>query len=212
MLERAQAHAGAPRRRSMRPGRATWVSRKRGIIALVNEGRLRRILTRMLDENEFLSPYGIRSLSRYHAEHPYIFLGATAGIPGGLSAGGIRHRHVRRQLELARTDLDAGQRADHPRAAALLRVLRRQLQDRMPDRLRQSDEPVRGRPRNRQPADPDIPARREPASGRSLAEPRNSRATPTGATICCSTNISMATTAPASAPAIRPAGPGSSAP
>src|SRR5436853_6621720 len=27
----------------------------------------------MLDENEFLSPYGIRALSRYHAEHPYIF-------------------------------------------------------------------------------------------------------------------------------------------
>jgi hypothetical protein len=27
----------------------------------------------MLDENEFLSPYGIRSLSRYHAEHPYVF-------------------------------------------------------------------------------------------------------------------------------------------
>ena len=27
----------------------------------------------MLDENEFLSPFGIRSLSRYHAEHPYVF-------------------------------------------------------------------------------------------------------------------------------------------
>ncbi len=27
----------------------------------------------MLDENEFLSPYGIRALSRYHAEHPYVF-------------------------------------------------------------------------------------------------------------------------------------------
>ena len=27
----------------------------------------------MLDEKEFLSPYGIRSLSRYHAEHPYVF-------------------------------------------------------------------------------------------------------------------------------------------
>jgi len=46
---------------------------ERGIVGLVNGDRLRRILTRMLDENEFLSPYGIRSLSRYHAEHPYIF-------------------------------------------------------------------------------------------------------------------------------------------
>ena len=42
-------------------------------MGLVNPARLRRILTRMLDENEFLSPYGIRSLSRYHAEHPYVF-------------------------------------------------------------------------------------------------------------------------------------------
>jgi hypothetical protein len=46
---------------------------ERGISALVNPERLRRILTRMLDENEFLSPYGIRALSRYHANHPYIF-------------------------------------------------------------------------------------------------------------------------------------------
>jgi hypothetical protein len=46
---------------------------ERGILALVNTEKLRRILTRMLDENEFLSPHGIRALSRYHAEHPYIF-------------------------------------------------------------------------------------------------------------------------------------------
>jgi Glycosyl hydrolase family 63 C-terminal domain len=46
---------------------------ERGILALVNEDRLRRILSRMLDESEFLSPYGIRALSRYHAEHPYSF-------------------------------------------------------------------------------------------------------------------------------------------
>ena len=44
----------------------------RGIAALVNPDRLRRILSRMLDENEFLSPHGIRALSRYHADHPYV--------------------------------------------------------------------------------------------------------------------------------------------
>ncbi len=42
----------------------------RGIIALVNEERLRRILDKMLDEKEFLSSYGIRSLSRFHEQHP----------------------------------------------------------------------------------------------------------------------------------------------
>jgi hypothetical protein len=46
---------------------------ERGIAALVNPQRLRRILSRMVDENEFFSPYGIRALSRYHAEHPYVF-------------------------------------------------------------------------------------------------------------------------------------------
>jgi hypothetical protein len=44
----------------------------RDILALLNQDRLRRVLTRMLDENEFLSPYGVRALSRYHAEHPYV--------------------------------------------------------------------------------------------------------------------------------------------
>jgi Mannosylglycerate hydrolase MGH1-like glycoside hydrolase domain len=45
----------------------------RWILALVNQGRLRRILTRMLDEQEFLGPYGIRALSHYHLDHPYEF-------------------------------------------------------------------------------------------------------------------------------------------
>jgi hypothetical protein len=44
----------------------------RGLMAVVMPDRLRRILTRMLDENEFLSPYGIRSISRYHRDHPYV--------------------------------------------------------------------------------------------------------------------------------------------
>jgi hypothetical protein len=45
----------------------------RSIFALVNPERLRRILTKMLDENEFLSPYGLRSLSKFHEQHPYVF-------------------------------------------------------------------------------------------------------------------------------------------
>jgi hypothetical protein len=41
--------------------------------SVLNERNLRRMLKIMLDEQEFLSPFGIRALSRYHAEHPYTF-------------------------------------------------------------------------------------------------------------------------------------------
>jgi mannosylglycerate hydrolase MGH1-like protein len=43
------------------------------LLSIMDETKLRHVLKVMLDENEFLSPYGIRSISRYHAEHPYIF-------------------------------------------------------------------------------------------------------------------------------------------
>jgi hypothetical protein len=45
----------------------------RRLLALVSAEQLPRILARMFDESEFLSPYGIRSLSQYHAEHPFTF-------------------------------------------------------------------------------------------------------------------------------------------
>jgi hypothetical protein len=44
----------------------------RHMLAILDERKLRRILSRMLDESEFLGPHGIRSLSRHHLEHPYV--------------------------------------------------------------------------------------------------------------------------------------------
>jgi hypothetical protein len=45
---------------------------KRRLLSLVGPDRLARVLRTMLDEREFLSPHGIRALSRHHAEHPYV--------------------------------------------------------------------------------------------------------------------------------------------
>jgi hypothetical protein len=53
----------------------------RRLLSLVNEQKLRRILARMLDEERFLGPHGIRPISRWHLEHPYTF-----------DAGGVEHR------------------------------------------------------------------------------------------------------------------------
>lgn len=46
---------------------------RRRLLAVVRPDKLRRVLDKMLDEQEFLSPYGIRSLSRYHKDNPYTF-------------------------------------------------------------------------------------------------------------------------------------------
>jgi hypothetical protein len=53
----------------------------RRLASILDETKLRRVLAKMLDENEFLSPFGIRSLSRYHQDHPYV-----------MSAGGREYR------------------------------------------------------------------------------------------------------------------------
>ena len=45
----------------------------RRLASILDERRLRRVLTRLLDEDEFFSPYGIRAISRYHKDHPYRF-------------------------------------------------------------------------------------------------------------------------------------------
>jgi len=44
----------------------------RRLLAIVYGSKLKRILQRMLDETEFFSPHGIRAISKYHQEHPYV--------------------------------------------------------------------------------------------------------------------------------------------
>jgi hypothetical protein len=64
----------------------------RRMLSIVNEEKLRRILSRMLDESEFFSPHGIRALSRAHREHPFVFRheGQELGVgyvPGDSDSG-----------------------------------------------------------------------------------------------------------------------------
>jgi len=54
---------------------------ERRLLSIVNQEQLRRVLKIMLDEREFLSPYGIRAVSRIHREQPYV-----------LSANGMQYR------------------------------------------------------------------------------------------------------------------------
>ena len=44
----------------------------RRLLSIVDRDQLRRVLKVMLDENEFLSPYGVRALSRFHKDNPYV--------------------------------------------------------------------------------------------------------------------------------------------
>ena len=142
------------------PGHANAAGRT--IAALVDPERLRRILSRMLDEQEFLGPYGIRSLSRFHEQHPYVVRRRREGVPRLLPAGRVGQRDVRRELQLARPGVVPDERAPHPRAAPVLRLLRRLLPRGMPHRLRQADDALRGCEGDLRPPSAHLPARRAP--------------------------------------------------
>jgi hypothetical protein len=49
------------------------------VLSLINEQQLRRLLARVLDPEEFLSPYGVRSLSKHHQRQPFVFAGLSVG-------------------------------------------------------------------------------------------------------------------------------------
>jgi hypothetical protein len=72
---------------SHRPDLASLVSHwqapgrgQRRLLSLLRGHRMKQLLRRMLDESEFLSDYGVRALSRYHLEHPYVFKVGTTDL------------------------------------------------------------------------------------------------------------------------------------
>ena len=72
------------------PGQAGVNGRR--MLSIVDATKLRRILARMLDEDEFFGPHGIRALSRFHLENPYVFNHAgqahrVAYVPGDSDTG-----------------------------------------------------------------------------------------------------------------------------
>ena len=132
----------------------------RRLMSILNEERLRRVLAKMLDENEFLSPYGLRSISRYHADHPYV-----------ISAGGQVN-----QVAYLPAESDSGLFGGNsnwrgpvwmPVNVLIIRALLRyheyygdDVHDRVPDRLGSADESAAGRRGARSPVDGHLPERR----------------------------------------------------
>jgi hypothetical protein len=57
----------------------------RYVLSIADPQQLGRILDRLADETEFLSPYGIRSLSKYHEDHPFCYGGKCVGYEPGES-------------------------------------------------------------------------------------------------------------------------------
>ena len=179
----------------------------RRLLSLVNEDKLRRILARMLDEERFLGPHGIRSVSRWHLDHPYVSTwpesstGAyepaesTTGMFGGNSnwrgpvwfpMNLLLIRALLQHYRYYGDDLNV----ECPTGSGTMMTLFEVAQE-LSCRLVGT-------------------FLRDGTGGvPSTAGPSSSRTTRIGATSSCSTSTSTATTAPGSVPPTRPAGPAS---
>ena len=175
----AQPARGRARRRSTppSPAHAGW-----RMLSIVDRDRLRRLLGRMLDPDEFLSDHGIRALSKWHQAHPLQLDLDGSRDDARLRARRVDERALRRQLELARAGLDADQLpADRvpPRVRA---VSGPDLPRRVPDGLGRRARPRRDRGLAHRPADRACSCATPTGGGRSSATTRCCRRTRPGAT------------------------------
>ena len=137
------------------------------MLAILDEVRLRRVLARLLDPNEFLSDYGIRSLSRYHSDQPVVVRNRRKGLSHrlfprriGLRASG-QNGNWRGPIWMPKTRCCSG-------ADSHVHVLRKRIQSGMSDRFRSLDESVRSGQGNHRPGGANIfcAEGRTPAGGR----------------------------------------------
>ena len=77
-------------------GNGNMLDHTHRLLAVPSRERLTRVLKYILDESEFLSPHGVRAMSRYHQDHPYMLRICGARPQGGIRSGRFEHRHVRR--------------------------------------------------------------------------------------------------------------------
>ncbi len=152
-----------------RPDLASLISRwydpgagERRLISLTRGHRMKCLLRRMLHPDEFLSDYGVRSLSKYHADSSVrASAGRRLGAGGELRAGRIANEYLRRQFKLARPGLAADQLSPDRVAPKISPLLRRRFQGGMPDRLGPLPDPERDCERVIESADPALAAGRQ---------------------------------------------------
>ena len=151
-LLRCAAAVGAAPRAQPR-GTAHGIARRRGAAAEDPRDHARRgRVPRPVRDPRDLPP-APRQSGRVRLGRP--------ALRGPLSPGRVRHRHVRRQLQLARPGLVPDEPGDHAWPVAAVPLLRRPAEGRVPDGLRPADEPARGGQRDQQAPHGDIPQRRE---------------------------------------------------
>jgi hypothetical protein len=192
-----------------RPQLAAMVSRwqepgkgQTHLLSLLRGHRMKKLLRRMLDEAEFLSEYGVRSMSRYHQQHPYIFEhadGANDRVdyePGesstSLFGGNSNWRGPiwsRCNASIITTAPISKWNTPPTRGSTARCWKSRRLSP---------------------PGSPSCFCAIPTATAQPSATTSSSSKTPTSATTCSFTSTSTATTAKASAPVTKPAGPASS--
>ena len=160
-------------------------------------------LEEFFDEAAFLSPHGLRAVSKRYENNPYTLPGVDGAWIDYQPAESTTTMFGGNSNWRGPIWMPVNYLADPP-VRPLPALLRRRLQARVPDGLGAGAHVRRDRAGPRRPARRDLAAGRPTAAARSTATPRSSRRTRPGRTTSPSTSTSTATTAPASARRTRP--------